>query len=176
MASDTAKSPSPQSETVTGYRFGTFKGVYTPNLLTILGVIMYLRFGWVLGNVGLIPTLLIVTLATAITLITALSISALATNMKVGGGGAFYIISRSLGVEAGAAVGLPLFIAYSLGVSFYIVGFAESVVTLTPGLSPTLIGVIVLFTLTFLALKSADLVLCWPVHRVPPRHHRGDDS
>ena len=158
MAGAAAKT-SPPSQTTTGYGFGTFKGVYTPNLLTILGVIMYLRFGWVLGNVGLLPTLLIVTLSTAITLITALSISALATNMKVGGGGAYYIISRSLGVEAGAAVGLPLFIAYSLGVSFYIVGFAESVVALTPGLSAKLIGVVVLFSLALLALKSADLAL-----------------
>ena len=71
------------------------------------------------------PTLLIVTLATAITLLTALSLSALATNMRVGGGGAYYIISRSLGLEAGAAIGLPLFLAQSLGISFYVAGFAE---------------------------------------------------
>ena len=42
--------------------FGTFKGVYIPSTLTILGVIMYLRMGWVVGNVGLIQTLLIVTI------------------------------------------------------------------------------------------------------------------
>ena len=158
MAGAAVKS-SPPSQAAAGYRFGTFKGIYTPNLLTILGVIMYLRFGWVLGNVGLLPTLLIVTLSTAITFITALSIAALATNMKVGGGGAYYIISRSLGVEAGAAVGLPLFIAYSLGASFYIVGFAESIVALTPGFSAKLIGVAVLCSLALLALKSADLAL-----------------
>ena len=76
--------------------FGTFKGVYIPSTLTILGVIMYLRMGWVVGNVGLIQTLLIVTISTLITLITSLSISATATNMKVGGGGAYYMISRSL--------------------------------------------------------------------------------
>jgi cation transport ATPase len=59
-----------------GYGFGTFKGVFTPSILTILGVVMYLRFPWVLGSVGLARTLLIVTLAVAITLLTALSISA----------------------------------------------------------------------------------------------------
>ena len=59
---------------------GTFGGVYTPSLLTILGVIMYLRFGWVVGNVGLIGTLLIVTLSTGITFLTALSVSAIATD------------------------------------------------------------------------------------------------
>ena len=61
-----------------GYRFGTFQGVYVPSLLTILGVVMYLRSGWVLGNVGLAQTLIVVTLATAVTLVTALSISSLA--------------------------------------------------------------------------------------------------
>src|SRR5210317_1217657 len=115
-----------------GYVFGTFKGVYTPSVLTIFGVIMYLRFGWVLGNVGLPGTLIIVTISTAITFLTGLSLSALATNRRVEGGGAYYIISRSLGIEAGAAVGLPLFFAQALGISFYIAGFSESMVSVFP--------------------------------------------
>jgi len=112
--------------------YGTFKGVFVPSILTILGIILYLRLGWVLGNVGLAQTLIIVTIASAITFITGLSIAATATNMKVGGGGAYYLISRSLGVEPGAAVGLPLFLAQALGISFYIAGFSESVVALIP--------------------------------------------
>ena len=72
---------------------GTFGGVFTPSILTILGVIMYLRFGWVVGNVGLIGTLLIVTLATAITFLTALSVAAIATDQRVRIGGAYYMIS-----------------------------------------------------------------------------------
>lgn len=142
-----------------GYQFGTFKGVFTPSILTILGVIMYLRFGWVIGNVGLIPTLLIVTISTAITFITALSVSALATNMKVKGGGAYYIISRSLGLEAGAAIGLPLYLAQALGISFYIVGFAESVAQIVPWLSIKQTGIMALIVMSALALKSADLAL-----------------
>jgi amino acid transporter len=163
-----------------GYQFGTFKGVFTPSILTILGVIMYLRFGWALGNVGLTETLLIVTLASAITFLTALSLSALATNMKVEGGGAYYIISRSLGIEAGAAVGVPLFFAQALGISFYILGFSESLVTEFPSLLPEIasflhlpddiigfcdvyysqiVGIMTLLLLTGMAYKSADLVL-----------------
>ncbi len=139
--------------------FGTFKGVYLPSILTIFGVIMYLRLGWVLGNVGLSGTLLIVTIATSITFLTGLSISATATNMKVKGGGAYYMISRSFGVEAGAAVGVPLFFAQAVGVSFYIAGFAESVNNLFPQLSFTTICVSSLFVLTVLAYISADLAL-----------------
>ncbi len=84
---------------------GAFLGVYTPTILTILGVIMYLRFGWVVGHLGLFQTLLVVIVANAITLITTLSFSSMATNMKVGGGGAYFIISRSLGLGVGAAIG-----------------------------------------------------------------------
>ncbi|UCC75225.1 MAG: amino acid permease [Gemmatimonadota bacterium] len=139
--------------------FGTFKGVFTPSILTILGVIMYLRLGWVLGNVGLPLTLVIVTLASSITFLTGLSIAATATNMRVGIGGAYYMISRSLGLEAGAAIGVPLFFAQALGISFYIVGFAESVNRAFPSLPPTVVGVVTLVVLAALAYKSADLAL-----------------
>lgn len=153
-----------------GYQFGTFKGVFTPSILTILGVIMYLRFGWVLGNIGLPLTLLVVTIATAITFLTGLSLSATATNMKIGGGGAYYIISRSLGVEVGAAIGLPLFLAQSLGVAFYISGFAEAFVS-TVNVAPLLewlpfaigaerlVALTTLLVLTVIACVSADLAL-----------------
>lgn len=142
-----------------GYQFGTFKGVYTPSVLTILGVVMYLRFGWVLGNVGLAKTLLIVSMSTAITFMTGLSLSALATNRKVEGGGAYYIISRSLGVEAGAAVGIPLFFAQALGISFYTAGFAESVSSIFPQFSPLIVGSATLVIMTIMAYISADLAL-----------------
>ncbi len=149
-----------------GYSFGTFKGVYTPSVLTIFGVIMYLRFGWVLGNVGLVGTLLIVTIATAITFLTGLSISAMATNMKVGGGGAYFIISRSLGLEAGAAIGLPLFFARAIGVAFYIAGFTEALMSLgnplpmfDPDIAAKIISCGTLVAITALAYISADLAL-----------------
>ena len=142
-----------------GYGFGWFKGVYTPSILTIFGVVMYLRFGWVLGNLGLPRTILLVLFANMITMLTALSLSALATNMKVGGGGAYFIISRSLGVEPGAAIGLPLFLAQALGVSFYIAGFAEALGGVFPGLEPTATGIVTLVALSVLAWTSADLAL-----------------
>ena len=142
-----------------GYGFGTFKGVFTPSILTILGVVMYLRMGWVLGNVGLPMTIVIVTLASAITFLTALALAALATNMRVGGGGAYFIISRSLGVETGAAVGLPLYLAQALGVAFYIAGFSESLVQVFPALDATVVGGVTLLALAALALVSTDLAL-----------------
>ena len=94
-----ARTPPGQSEVIPGREggLGMFGGVFTPSILTILGVIMYLRFGWVVGQVGLGGTLVIVTLATSITLLTALSVAAIATDQRVRTGGAYYMISRSLG-------------------------------------------------------------------------------
>ncbi|NNK28946.1 MAG: Na-K-Cl cotransporter, partial [Flavobacteriaceae bacterium] len=114
------------------HKFGTFLGVYTPSILTILGLIMYLRFGWVVGNVGLINTIFIVLMASSITFITGLSASAIATNIKVGVGGEYYMISRSLGLEPGGAIGIPLYLCRTLSVTFYCYGLSEAILVLWP--------------------------------------------
>lgn len=140
-------------------KLGTFGGVFTPSLLTILGVIMYLRFGWVVGNVGLIGTLLIVTLSTAITFLTSLSISAIATNAPVKGGGAYFLISRSLGAEIGGAVGIPLYLAQAFSVSLYVIGFSESVVAIFPALDIKWVGIVTTLALGGLALFSTTATI-----------------
>lgn len=140
-------------------RFGTFGGVFTPSILTILGVIMYLRFGWVVGNAGLAGALLIVGLAHLITIATGLSVSSIATNRRVGVGGAYFMISRSLGAPVGAAIGIPLFFAQALSVTFYVVGFTESIRYLVPEFDPRLIGTATCVLLTLLSFKSADLAI-----------------
>ena len=151
----------PEEEVVPGRRdgFGTFGGVFTPSILTILGVIMYLRFGWVVGNVGLLGTLLIVTLSVAITFLTALSISAIATDQRVRIGGAYYMISRSLGLEAGGAVGIPLYFAQALSIALYTVGFAESVVGVFPVLNEKVVGLVTTLAVAILALRSARIAI-----------------
>ncbi|SDZ77902.1 amino acid permease [Microbulbifer marinus] len=106
-------------------KFGTFAGVFTPTLLTILGVIMFLREGWVIGNAGLGGGILIILLSFAITAATALSMASFVTNIRVGPGGAFSMISQSLGLEAGGAIGVPLYVSQALAVVMYIFGFRE---------------------------------------------------
>jgi len=156
----TNSSPTPQSDRPETQRgLGTFGGVYTPSILTILGVIMYLRFGWVVGNVGWGGTLLIVTLSTAITLLTSFSVSAIATDRVIRAGGAYYMISRSLGIETGGAVGIPLYFAQALSVALYTLGFAESLVWTFPDLNQTQTALIVTVLVAILAIKSAKTAI-----------------
>lgn len=107
-------------------RFGTFAGVFTPNVLTILGIILFLRMGEVTGNAGLWHGLALVGLANLISLLTGFSLSAIATNMRIGAGGNYYVISRSLGLEVGGAIGIPLFLSQAISVAFYVIGFTEA--------------------------------------------------
>jgi amino acid transporter len=148
------------------HKFGTFLGVYTPSILTILGLIMFLRFGWVVGNVGLINTVVIVLLASSITFITGLSASAIATNIKVGVGGEYFMISRSLGLEPGGAIGIPLYLCRTLSVTFYCYGLSEAILILwpqwrevLPSYSLQLLTVLFIILVTALSGKSAKLVL-----------------
>ena len=135
-------------------RFGTFGGVFTPAILTILGVIMFMRANFVIGQAGVIGALSILLVAKSITLLTSLSIAAISTNMRVRGGGFYFLISRVLGAEFGGAIGIALFFALALSVPFYILGFAEALVRSYQGLVPyfqiiTLGTALVLFALVF---------------------------
>ncbi len=158
QTTDSPASVAPQPPGPTG-RFGTFGGVFTPSILTILGVIMYLRMGWVVGNSGLAGALIIVGVSHVISFATGFSIASISTNRTVGAGGAYFMISRSLGAPAGAAIGIPLFLGQALSVTFYVVGFTESLTQLNPAIDPRLAGTITVVTLTLVSLKSTDLAL-----------------
>ncbi|MFT5994289.1 MAG: amino acid transporter, partial [Bradymonadia bacterium] len=141
--------------------FGTFGGVFTPSILTILGVIMFMRTGYVVGEAGVWGALGILTLASAITFLTGLSISAISTNIQVEGGGAYFLISRSLGPAYGGAIGLALFLAQALSVPFYILGFVEAFVALVPSMSEHffLIGATVTAVLYVVNIVGANLAI-----------------
>ncbi len=106
---------------------GTFGGVFTPSVLTILGIILFLRLGYVVGQSGLWRTLIILALANGISVLTTVSLSAIATSLTVKGGGDYFLISRTLGLEFGGAIGLVLFLAQSVSIAFYCIGFGEVV-------------------------------------------------
>ncbi|MHC5210496.1 MAG: amino acid permease [Planctomycetota bacterium] len=123
----------PTARTASPGRLGTFAGVFTPSVLTILGLILFRRLGYVVGAGGMGQALVILLIAHAISILTSASLSAIATNLHVKGGGDYYLISRSLGVEFGGALGVVLFLAQSISVAFYCIGFGEAIAALLPG-------------------------------------------
>lgn len=140
-------------------KFGTFGGVFTPTLLTILGVIMYLRLGWVVGNAGLLGAWLIIIISFAITLCTALSMSAITTNIRIGAGGAYAIVSQALGLEVGGSLGIPRYISQGLAVTMYIFGFREGWLAIFPMHNAFLVDIIVFASLFTIAYISANLAI-----------------
>jgi amino acid transporter len=144
-------------EAPTSVKFGTFTGVFTPTLLTILGVIMYVRMGWVVGNAGLAGSLMVLGLAMLITACTGLSLSSIATNTRIGDGGPYAIMNKSLGLEVGGSIGIPLYLTRPLGIAMYIFGFREGLLWVVPELPPLLVDLVVFGVLWGIAYASADL-------------------
>ena len=140
-------------------QFGTFGGVFTPTLLTILGVIMYLREGWIIGNAGLLGGLLIIGLGFGITLCTALAMSSITTNIRIGAGGAYAVIAQSLGLEVGGSVGIPRYLSQALAVTMYIFGFREGWLYLFPEHPALLVDVTTFVVLYAIAYVSADFAI-----------------
>ena len=137
-------------------KLGTFSGVFTPTALTILGVILYLRLGWVVGNAGIGGAILIIILAKLVTITTGLSITSIVTNERIGSGGSYAIISKSLGLELGGAIGLPLYLSQALGGALYITGFTEAWLSIFPDHNAKLVASLVLlfvFVSSFISVK-----------------------
>ncbi len=137
--------------------FGTFQGVFTPTALTILGVIMYLRHPWVVGNAGILGAITILAISVSITLFTSLSMASMTTNIRIESGGAFSIISQSLGLEIGGSIGIPLYLAQACVVAMYIFGFREGWLWIYPDHPPILVDIITFGIIAIIAGISADI-------------------
>ncbi len=140
-------------------RFGTFEGVFTPTILTIIGVILFLRLGWVVGNVGFLGAFLIIILAHVATVTTGLAMSSMTTNVKIGDGGFYSLISRSLGLEVGGAIGISLYFSQALSVTLYIVGFSEVWLSIFPSHDSRIVSSTVLVLILCISLISAKVVM-----------------
>ncbi|ROW06026.1 hypothetical protein VMCG_04617 [Cytospora schulzeri] len=122
------------------HKLGTVSGVYIPVCLNIFSILLFLRFGMILGQIGMLGMLgnhetleswlVLLTRVLAgllvvsylVDIITTFSLSAVASNGEVKGGGAYYLISRSLGPEFGGSIGLLFYLAQVLNTSLNIVG------------------------------------------------------
>ncbi|MGD8583978.1 MAG: amino acid permease [Chloroflexota bacterium] len=136
-------------------KFGAFNGVFVPTILTILGVIMYLRLGWVVGNAGLVGAILIILMAHVVTVSTGLAVSSISTNIRVGAGGAFPLISQSLGLEVGGSVSVPLYLAQGVSIALYILGFSAGILNIFPNWSEMAVVLVTFVVILAIAYASA---------------------
>lgn len=150
-------------------KFGTFAGVFTPSILTILGVIMYLRLGWIVGQAGFYAVIGLIIVAHIISVSTGLSLSSIATDKKIKTGGIYYMLSRSLGLPMGGSIGITIFLGTALSISLYIVGFVENFLSIEAihhflGMSGSvndirLIGTAVIIVLVIIAYISTSIAI-----------------
>jgi len=135
--------------------------VFMTAISTILGAILFLRFGYALANVGLGGLLAIIVIGHVVTVPTALAVAEIATNQRVQGGGAYFIISRSFGLNIGGAIGLALYLSQAVSVAFYIIAFGEAFDPLIPYLpfevDPLIFKKIV--TLSLMTILSVVVIL-----------------
>ncbi|UPX17910.1 uncharacterized protein EKO05_0008237 [Ascochyta rabiei] len=106
-------------------KLGTFAGVFVPVTLNVLSILMFLRFGFILGQAGVVGMMGMLVAGYAINLLTTMSISAIATNGTVRGGGAYYLISRSLGPEFGGSIGIVFYLGLVFSTSLNAVGLVD---------------------------------------------------
>nr|XP_057945470.1 solute carrier family 12 member 1 isoform X1 [Doryrhamphus excisus] len=128
--SDDVESAVPLNSDKGAVKFGWIRGVLVRCMLNIWGVMLFIRLSWVFGQAGWGLGTVVIALSCVVTTITGLSMSAICTNGVVRGGGAYYLISRSLGPEFGGSIGLIFAFANAVAVAMYVVGFAETVVDL----------------------------------------------
>ncbi|MGM0438841.1 MAG: amino acid permease [Patescibacteria group bacterium] len=139
-------------------QFNAFKGVFVPTFLSIVGVILFLRLGYIVGGAGLLGSVLIILLSVSVTLSTGLSLSSIASNVRIGAGGAYSIINKTLGLEIGGSIGIPLYLAQAFSVAVYIFGFAETWQLVFPEYEIRIVALVafaLLFLLTFVSTKLA---------------------
>ncbi|XP_076884078.1 cation-chloride cotransporter 1-like [Bidens hawaiensis] len=118
--------------TTTVVKSGTMMGVFIPCLQNILGIIYYIRFSWIVGMAGIGGSLAVVALCGLCTFLTSISLSAIATNGAMKGGGPYYLIGRALGPEVGVSIGLCFFLGNAVAGSMYVLGAVETFLNAVP--------------------------------------------
>lgn len=113
-------------------KFGTLMGVFVPCLQNILGIIYYIRFSWIVGMAGIGESLLLVSFCGLCTFLTGISLSAIATNGAMKGGGPYYLIGRALGPEVGVSIGLCFFLGNAIAGALYVLGAVETFLKAVP--------------------------------------------
>ncbi|XP_044478192.1 cation-chloride cotransporter 1-like isoform X4 [Mangifera indica] len=137
-------------------KLGTMMGVFIPCLQNILGIIYYIRFTWIVGMAGIGDSLLLVAFCGLCTFLTSISLSAIATNGAMKGGGPYYLIGRALGPEVGVSIGLCFFLGNAVAGALYVLGAVETFLKAVPAAGIFRAGITGLSLKTFKDNWSSD--------------------
>lgn len=140
-------------------KFGTVQGVYIPDVLQMIGVILFMRLGWILGHVGMVQMGTIICVSSLLLLLTSFSMTAIVSNMKMRGGGSYYLISRSLGIEFGSAVGVLQCLSQLCSISLCTTGFCLSLAELFPLIPLAALKIGTLTTLVLISYFSTNFAI-----------------
>jgi len=147
------------SKEKTGSRsFGAFAGVFIPTFLSIIGLILFLRLGYVVGEAGLLGALIIIVLSVSVSIATGLALCSIVSNIRIKAGGAYSIVHKTLGLEIGGSIGIPLYLAQTLSSALYLFGFAEAWKFLFPQHPLPLVAItifLIVFAIVFISTKIA---------------------
>ncbi len=133
--------------------------VFSPVFLTLVSVVIFLRLGWVISVSTKLEVFSIITISVTLSLLTALSISSISSNMKIGSGGLYHILSRTFGIELSSATCLPLFVAQSFTIAFYIMGFSETIKLCFPHINIPFLPISLLVILTVISTLFEKMTL-----------------
>src|SRR3990167_74806 len=138
---------------------GTFSGVYLPNILQMLGIVLFMRLGWITGHLGIVNVTFIILMACSILFVTGLSMNSIVTNMKIGSGGSYYIISRSLGLGFGSSIGVLLAIAQVSTIAICVSGFVITIHDFLPNFPLTTLKITTLLSLAFISIFPTNIAV-----------------
>lgn len=140
-------------------KFGAIKGVYIPDVLQMIGVILFMRLGWILGHVGMLQMGAIVCVSSGLLFLTSFSMTSIVSNMKMRGGGSYYLISRSLGIEFGSAIGVLQCLSSFCSIALCTTGFSLSLSEIFPTVPIYFFKAATLTVLFLISYASTDLAL-----------------
>jgi len=144
-------------------KIGMFYGVLVPNITMMLGVILFLRLGVLVGHAGILQMLSVILVGLGLMIVTSLSIASIATNMRMGGGGVYYLITRSLGIEIGGTVGLALYISQIISIALTVTGFAYLLCDYFPQFNIAIVEAVTLLFIGALSSVSSKMALKFQV-------------
>lgn len=149
-------------------KLGTYDGVFVPTTLNVLSILMFLRFGFIVGQAGILGSLLLLAVSYAINLLTTMSLSAIATNGVVKGGGTYFMVSRSLGPEFGGSIGVIFYVGQVLNAALNVAGFVDPLVSAFGVRSGTFLNVVSEAPLPKFLYEAVMLLVCTIICLVGP--------